>query len=223
MILGLCLEILTVLSLLKIGWGGVESANSNMHDFISCATMLGLDDVFSVSSRFTWSNGTHWAKLDRVLVNSNWNALNLDCQAEFLPYNSLSDHTPFVVSLSPHTPTRNKPFRFLNMWMTHPAFLNTVRETWQEPVYGTKQYRFCKKLKALKSPLKTLNRQDFSHISERAKRAHVNFVEAQNMLMNDPTSNDLKAKVKESRRAANFLLEAEIQFLNQTLKNRHLI
>lgn len=109
------------------------------------------------------------------------------------------------------------------MWLTHPGFLNIVRNIWQIPIYGTKQLSLCIKLKALKPPLKTLNRHEFSHISERAKRAQDDFLEAHNMLLNDPSSSSLKAKVQECRKGTNFLLEAERQFLQQKLKNKHLL
>lgn len=49
------------------------------------------------------------------------------------------------------------------------------------------------------------------------------FANAQAMFMNDPHSPDLKSKVKEFRKTANFLLEAERQFYQQKLKNKHLL
>lgn len=202
---------------------GIPIANSDMDAFVSCTTVLGLEDMFSIGKKFTWSNGTHWAKLDRVLHNSLWNSLNFTCQADFMDYNTLSDHTPALVNLSAQTLTKAKPFKFLNMWMSHPEFKDTVVENWSTPVYGTKQFRFCMKLKALKHALKTLNRQHFSHISERTKRAQDSYVAAQNMLLNDPSSHSLKDRVKETKKAVNFLLEAERQFFKQKLKNKHLI
>lgn len=43
------------------------------------------------------------------------------------------------------------------------------------------------------------------------------------MLLNDPSSSILQAKVKDYRRSANFLLEAERLFYQQKLKNKHLL
>lgn len=45
-------------------------------------------------------------------------------------------------------------------------------------MFGTRQYSLCMKLKALKSPLRSLNAQNFSHISERVKRAQMAYEEA---------------------------------------------
>lgn len=107
--------------------------------------------------------------------------------------------------------------------MTHHDFSSTLRETWTCPVFGTKQYIFCMKLKALKSPLRILNKRNFSHISERVKRAQDSYAIVQSLLENDPSSVLLKAKVKECRETTNFHLEAERLFLQQKLKNQHLM
>lgn len=174
-----------------------------------------------MGNKFTWSNGSHWAKIDRVLTNSAWSSLNFNTQADFLDYNTQSDHTPIVVSFAAQTQTKGKPFKFLNMWMAHPEFSSTVRDNWDVPIYGTKQYILCMKLKKLKPLLKSLSRQHFTHISERASRAQKAFSENQKLLLNDPNSLLLKDKVKESRITANFLLEAKRQFLQQKLKNKN--
>lgn len=128
-----------------------------------------------------------------------------------------------VVSLSPQTSSRNKPFKFLNMWMTHPKFLEIVRNCWQIPVSGTKQFALCMKLKALKQPLKILNKLDYSHISARTIKAHEDFIESQKQLLSNPNSTELKERMKGCRRIANFLVEAESQFLQQKLKTKHLM
>lgn len=91
--------------------------------------------------------------------------------------------------------------------MTHPNFQQVVRDTWQYPVYGNIQYNLCMKLKALKAPLKGLNKHNFSHISERVKRSQGAFEDAQAALMSDPSSHVLKSLVKECRSTTNFLLE----------------
>lgn len=79
------------------------------------------------------------------------------------------------------------------------------------------------KLKGLKAPLKTLNKQEFSHIFERVKRAQEDFVVAPNMLLNYLNSNALKDRAKATRKTTNFLLEAKRQFFQQKLKNKCLM
>lgn len=142
---------------------------------------------------------------------------------EFLQFNTLSDHSPTIISLTPHITYKSKSFKFLNMWLLHPKLSSLVREYWDSPVAKTKQYTFCMKLKSLKPPLRILNRLDFSHISERVKRAKLSFAEAQTQLLNNPSSAALKCKVKECRKHANFKLEAERMFFQKKLKNKHLM
>lgn len=79
------------------------------------------------------------------------------------------------------------------------------------------------KLKALKIPLKSLNKNDFSHISKRAFRAQEAFAVTQNNLMANPTSQVLKAMVIECKNTSLFLLEVERLFLQQKLKIKHLL
>lgn len=64
--------------------------------------LLGLDDAYSIGNHFTWSKGTIWSKLVRVLLNPLLYNLNMDCLLEFLQFNTLSDHTHMVVNLSNH-------------------------------------------------------------------------------------------------------------------------
>ncbi|KAG9133643.1 hypothetical protein Leryth_021637 [Lithospermum erythrorhizon] len=55
---------------------------------------LGLEDAPSMGSFFTWTNGSIWSKLDRVLMNNVWSSLDLTCSASFLPMEPVSDHCP---------------------------------------------------------------------------------------------------------------------------------
>ncbi|KAG9159279.1 hypothetical protein Leryth_024703 [Lithospermum erythrorhizon] len=40
---------------------------------------------FPFMELFTWTNGSIWSKLDRVLINNVWSSLDLTCSASFLP------------------------------------------------------------------------------------------------------------------------------------------
>lgn len=203
--------------------GSLSPILAEREEFLSCATALGIEDIASVGNFFTWTNGSYWSKIDRVLVNAEWHNTGLNCMADFLNLHTRSDHAPVVVAFTTVNPLKSKPFRFLNMWKLHPSFNYVVRDTWQSPVYGTKQFVLCMKLKALKYPLKMLNKNAFSRISERVAAAQEDYSKAMNLLMASPHSDALKAHVKLCRSKANFLLEAERNFLQQKLKNTHLM
>ncbi|KAK4426527.1 hypothetical protein Salat_1421300 [Sesamum alatum] len=72
------------------------------------------------------------------------------------------------------------------MWVDHPDFTTTVEHGWNLNVDGTPQFSLCRKLKALKGPLKAFNNLYFSHISVRAKEADLALQDAQLQLESDP-------------------------------------
>lgn len=203
--------------------GGNSPSLAEIEDIQSCTTTLGLEDAYSIGNLFTWTNGNVWSRIDRVLVNSEWNQQRLHCLVEALPFCSQSDHSILLVSLTPQTQALNRPFKFHNMWMLHPTFHSIMREAWCTPLNGTIQLTLCMKLNNLKLPLKALNRQEFSHIFERARRAKAAYSKIQTQLMLNPSFPILKVQAKEHRATANFLLAAERVFLQQKTKNAHVM
>lgn len=60
------------------------------------------------------------------------------------------------------------PFRFKNMWVTHPQFNDCIREWWHEyKVKGYEGFHFMKKLQHLKQRLRVWNRNTFGHLKEK--------------------------------------------------------
>ncbi|KAI3463915.1 hypothetical protein Pfo_020578 [Paulownia fortunei] len=72
------------------------------------------------------------------------------------------------------------------MWTDHGEFQTTVQSVWNKKIRGTEQFILCKKLKALKCPLKQLNLKHFAHISVRASKADQDLKEAQMQLHDLP-------------------------------------
>ncbi|KAL0456550.1 UNVERIFIED_CONTAM: hypothetical protein Slati_0994200 [Sesamum latifolium] len=104
------------------------------------------------------------------------------------------------------------------MWADHPEFLATVEEGWRLNVEGTAQFVLCRKLKALKSPLKAFNRLHYSHISVRAKEADLALQNAQLHLDSNPGDATVRASLGISGRRPSFLAEAERHFFYQKAK-----
>lgn len=180
-------------------------------------------DAPSTGNKFTWTNGTYWSKIDRVLLNAEWHNEDLHCLAEFLDFNTISDHTPVMVKFMLDSPSVVKHFRFLNMWLQYPSFKDVLRNNWSDSFTGTKQITLCKKLKALKYPLKELNKKEFSRISERVVEAQIEYLSLINSVAIDPLHDMLKNQVKISRAKVNSLLEAERRFFQEKIRNRHLL
>ncbi|KAF9613811.1 hypothetical protein IFM89_011980 [Coptis chinensis] len=56
------------------------------------------------------------------------------------------------------------PFKFFNMWCSHPNFKEVVMECWKEPIMGHSLYILTQKLKRLKAVLKKWNKETFGNI-----------------------------------------------------------
>ncbi|VFQ69341.1 unnamed protein product [Cuscuta campestris] len=177
-----------------------------------------LTDSNSTGLEFTWNKGDKWAKLDRVLVNYEWDNLDWECWAEFRDMEIVSDHCPVLLKLLPTHFHGTKSFKFYNMWTKHDDFDRVVRQIWDQRIVGTRQYRLCTKLKKLKYPLKQLNRHESGHITQKAEDDRKMYSTHMKMLILDPNNPIL---IKESdilRKKANFYLDAERFFFQQKTK-----
>ncbi|KAL0300489.1 UNVERIFIED_CONTAM: Retrovirus-related Pol polyprotein from type-2 retrotransposable element R2DM [Sesamum calycinum] len=115
-------------------------------------------------------------------------------------------------------PCGPKPFRFFNMWADHQDFMATVENGWNLNVDGTAQFCLCRKLKALKGHLNAFNNLHFSHISVRAKDTDLALQDAQIQLESNPENATIRDSVRELRKKAVFLAEAERHFYYQKAK-----
>jgi hypothetical protein len=191
-------------------------------DFRQCCSDLGLSDLNYSGSHFTWSNGSVWSKLDRVLANPPWSLSNTSVQVHFDNPGAFSDHSPATISFNPHQPMGKKCFKFFNMWSNHSRFLDLVTEAWQLVIPGSPMFTLCKRLKHLKRPLRDLNKNHFSHISERVARAEAALDEHQGLLSSDMENSNLQAIDKQLRQSLLHIKECERQFFSQKLKSNFL-
>ncbi|GAA0160354.1 hypothetical protein LIER_16928 [Lithospermum erythrorhizon] len=109
------------------------------------------------------------------------------------------------------------------MWLDHPSFDDVLHSVWDTWHGGMAQFSLCSKLKALKAPLKALNRDEFGSIFEKAKEANAAFKEAVQAYMDDPLNVSLKLKCHELRERANFLSEDERRFIGQKSRCKFLL
>ncbi|XP_062096322.1 uncharacterized protein LOC133802092 [Humulus lupulus] len=95
-------------------------------------------------------------------------------EVHFFPEGNF-DHCPLLLAVYPSYSNGLKPFRFFDMWCSHPDFNRRFLESWKEPVIGTPMYRLCVKLKRVKAILRELNKKGFGdvEISEANSRKHL--------------------------------------------------
>ncbi|XP_057969388.1 uncharacterized protein LOC131158534 [Malania oleifera] len=182
----------------------------------------GLSDLSSSGCFLTWSNGRVWSKLDKVMVNSVWAQTDFRPHAHFHPLGHLSDHSPCVVSLLDKESKGRRPFKFFNMWSQHDNFQSAVREGLYTKIQGSNQFRFARKLTAMKRSLRALNSRHFPHISERVDRVSSELLEAQQMLQCNPDNENLQRIVLNKRNEATRLDKANRSFLAKLAKNDYL-
>ncbi|XP_074579559.1 uncharacterized protein LOC141836051 [Curcuma longa] len=102
----------------------------------------GIEDLRFTRCRFTWTNGHVVSKLDRVMmVNALWLEQDRSSYVEFRPLGVISDHTSCLVAILDSSERRSKPFKFFNMWTTHPRFMQTVQQCWASFSGGTERAR----------------------------------------------------------------------------------
>ena len=71
------------------------------------------------------------SKLDRFLVSEDLMLIHNEITTRILPFGS-SDHWPIQLEIKGLDSPRNRPFRFENIWLTHPDFLSNIKDWWRE-------------------------------------------------------------------------------------------
>ena len=107
---------------------------------------MRLVDMETINGTLTWNNKRGGAsqvasKLDRFIISEDPRLTGLDLTTLILPFEEL-DHWPIQLEASFIGTPRNKPFRFENVWLSHPDFITNIGKWWVEhmPVQGTKMF-----------------------------------------------------------------------------------
>ena len=75
---------------------GAPANGKNMKEFKLCTFSCGLSPVDFNGQLYTWTNGSMWLQLDRMLVNSAWTNL-FDTTWVSLLAQARSNHCPLMV------------------------------------------------------------------------------------------------------------------------------
>ncbi|XP_022857249.1 uncharacterized protein LOC111378309 [Olea europaea var. sylvestris] len=78
---------------------GVDVTPYEIKDLANCCPNVALTYVRSIGCFYTWTNGSVWSKIDRAMVNDFWVQNGAFVEANFLPSQCLSDHSPCIVSI----------------------------------------------------------------------------------------------------------------------------
>ena len=111
--------------------GGAFPSTLAMDELGACIQSEGLIDCGYEGNNFTWCNGHQggsrmWQRLDRMFVNSEWNAKFHKSLVMHLARGS-SDHCPLLLMIEViDSQQRISYFKFLDMWAEDPSFLSLV-------------------------------------------------------------------------------------------------
>jgi len=152
---------------------------------------MKLVDIDTSNGLFIWNNERGGesqvaSKLDRFIISEDLMLIGLDMTVRILPFGG-SDHWPVQLEVSCIGTPKNRPFRFENIWLTHPEFISNIKKWWKEDlqIQGTRLFLLHKTLKHIKITLKDWNKNEFGNIFEAKKVVERKMQEINQTLITD--------------------------------------
>jgi len=71
------------------------------------------------------------SKLDRFMISEELMLIDKEISARVLPFGG-SDHSPIQLEIKGMVSPRNRPFRFENIWLSHPDFTSNIEKWWSK-------------------------------------------------------------------------------------------
>eukprot|EP00253_Pinus_taeda_P027848 PITA_27848 len=149
--------------------GGTRALNKDSSAFQCFSENMKLIDIETNNGLCTWNNkrGGDFqvaSKLDRFMIPEELMLLDKEIIADILPYGG-SDHWPIQMEIKGIGTPRNKPFRFENIWLSHPYFISNIGNWWAKnlQIQGSSMFILHKRLKHIKQKLKEWNQKEFAH------------------------------------------------------------
>ncbi|KAJ0261541.1 Reverse transcriptase zinc-binding domain-containing protein [Hirschfeldia incana] len=201
--------------------GDQFSSPRGLREFSQCIASAKLTDLPYTGNYFTWSNKQGDSlvskKLDRILVNDEWLASFPSAKGVFGDP-GVSDHSPCSIILDTVSPKVKRPFKFYSMLNLNPEFTILIRECWKALSFeGSKMLRVSKKLKELKSVIRSFSRENFSNLEKRVNEAFEELQACQRLTLNTPSPAAANS-VKNAHERWSVLAKAEESFLQQRSK-----
>ncbi|KAL2336043.1 hypothetical protein Fmac_010489 [Flemingia macrophylla] len=155
--------------------GGLPPRATACSDFVNWISHLGLIDVLTKGSPFTWSNGSAGAglvkqRLDRLLCNRDslvaWDAISCSTLPKLC-----SDHHPLLASVSKSHQLCKSHFKFHLMWSLHQDCREVVSRAWHSAETPCAMRNLLLKLQNVKLALKAWNTETFGNVHSRVRVA----------------------------------------------------
>lgn len=175
-----------------------------MRDFKDALLGASLMDLNFRGCSFTWWNKRRLypvaKKIDRILVNNEWQAL-FSGSMGFFDAPHFSDHSPCCITLDSSAPRQKKPFKFFNYMLKNKDFLKLISHSWFSiNVMGSEMFRVSSKLRALKKIIRDFSYSNYSDLEKRVQEALVSLTEAQSNLLSNPSNLNAAAEIEATRK-----------------------
>ncbi|XP_026396059.1 uncharacterized protein LOC113290691 [Papaver somniferum] len=162
--------------------GGRSPNRTSMLEFSECLDKCELLQAPKIGMQFCWSNCQQGSKiilcnLDRVVFNQKWLQKYEDWGYK-VDLKIVSDHSPLLGGCANIPRPQSVPRKFQKMWISHPDFLNVVKESWAVEINGDPAYTFMKKLKEIKRIINDWNWKVFGNVHVKLKEAEEKVMEA---------------------------------------------
>ncbi|KAK1284260.1 Trichome differentiation protein GL1 [Acorus calamus] len=197
--------------------GGRAVHPRRLRKFNSCIEMSSLQDLKALGHTLSWNNRQVvriMCRLDRVLVNSSFTNLFSHSLVNYLAP-GISGHSPLKATYEPAFPSGPKPFKYFEMWESHPTFKDIVEAAWGIEVWGSPMYKIVKKLSATKLALKQWNKECFGPMQQALQQSRVVLAEIQALLQYNPLDPELISQESSARALYARQLLQEESFLKQ--------
>lgn len=150
--------------------GGTGALNKDVAAFQNFSKNMKLVDIETNNGLYTWNNKRGGnsqvaSKLDRFMISEDLMLLDKEIIAGILPFSG-SDHWTVLMEIKGIGTPRNRPFRFENIWLSHPDFISDIENLWAEDlqIQGSSMFLLQKRLKHIKMKLKVWNKDIFGNI-----------------------------------------------------------
>lgn len=200
--------------------GGRYPLEKEIKEFVDTAAYLSIQDCPSTGCFFTWTNGSIFSRIDRLMFNNAWLEAGWTVKSKFHSRGEYSDHSVCTAELFNPIHRFKRDFKYCNFWNGDPNFRHVLEKSWRTPTRRLEgQQRLTLKLKRLRADLKPLKRKELVNISERAHNARVALDAIQAKVDKDPLNKNLRMEELQARKTCKYLSEAEFSFLTQRAKS----
>ncbi|KAF9619067.1 hypothetical protein IFM89_005081 [Coptis chinensis] len=203
---------------------GNNPTSSSMNDFKNFISNNQLMEVPSSGYQLTWWNKQVGrfkilGKIDRMLCNACWGS-NFPSWKYQVYGRICSDHSPLLGGNLTIPQPKNRPFKFFNMWCTHPTFRDTVPDSWQIPLLGNSIFILMQKLKRLKGVLKKWNKDTFGNIKVKVEDETKKLEHMQEQFKKGNVTKEFIVQMVDQENQVELLLQQEQMFWKQKSRTK---